>query len=89
MPLALIGLVALGAALLFIVMSKKKTGANPRGSARPNNVHYEKSEDGKVVYIFRDAVEVNGEVVDVEDVEVKDDDPSMDSNSGPDENDKS
>jgi hypothetical protein len=72
MPLAILGLITLGAALLFIAVTRSKPGGKGRGAAKPNHARYEKSEDGKVVYIFRDAVDVDAEVV--EEVEVTDSD---------------
>ncbi|MDR3072738.1 MAG: hypothetical protein LBU41_04520 [Clostridiales Family XIII bacterium] len=70
MPLIFFGGLVLGVALLLITisnkMSKKTFGADKQqgtGAQRPSNVQYEKSEDGKIVYIFREKTE-GDEVVD-------------------------
>jgi len=63
MPLFALGAVVLIATLLLIAISngkgaaffsKPKSSQGGHGAQRPSNVQYEKSEDGKIVYIFRD-----------------------------------
>ncbi|MDR0519715.1 MAG: hypothetical protein LBG82_06665 [Clostridiales Family XIII bacterium] len=59
MLLFLLGLIAVGAALLLIYYSRKPTGAMRGGAKRVQATvvpekRYKKSEDGKVVYLFDD-----------------------------------